>query len=125
MDKQPEALQIADDLEYSAHYSLVHTAVDELRRLHQYEIAYEIWSDKTHWVQETCESHELGMHRADVLKQRIDRLQQVNQELVEVAEMAAGIGIHTLPDRMKCRCSQCDMVNLARAILAKHKEQNG
>lgn len=34
MDKQPEALQIADDLEYSAHYSLVHTAVDELRRLH-------------------------------------------------------------------------------------------
>ena len=51
------------------------------------------------------------------------RLHQVNQELVEVAEMAAGIGLHTLPDRPKCGCSQCDMVNTARAVLAKLKEQ--
>ena len=35
MGKQPEALQIANDLEYSAHYPLVHTAAIELRRLHQ------------------------------------------------------------------------------------------
>jgi len=49
------------------------------------------------------------------------RLHEVNQELVEVAEMVAEIGIHTLPDRPKCRCTQCDMVNLAKAALAKAK----
>lgn len=56
------------------------------------------------------------------LAAELRRLHQVNQELVEVAEMAAGIGLHTLPDRPKCGCSQCDMVNAARAALAKLKE---
>ncbi len=81
MDKQPEALRLADVFD-AFDIPLDREAAAELRRLHQ-----------------------------------------VNQELVEVAEMAAGISIHTLPDRMKCRCSQCDMVNLARSILAKHKEK--
>jgi hypothetical protein len=31
-----------------------------------------VWLDKTEWVQETVKPHELGMHRADVLKQRIE-----------------------------------------------------
>ena len=35
MDKQPTALRIADLLEFSKHYSLVHIAAAELRRLHQ------------------------------------------------------------------------------------------
>ena len=37
-----------------------------------YKKALEVWLDKTEWVQETVKSHELGMHRADVLKQRIE-----------------------------------------------------
>lgn len=38
----------------------------------------EAWSEfdrKTQWVQDTAQPHELGMHRADVLRQRIERLQ--------------------------------------------------
>ena len=30
------------------------------------------WLDKTAWVQDTSQTHELGMHRADVLRQRIE-----------------------------------------------------
>jgi len=36
-----------------------------------YKKALEVWLDKTEWIQETVKPHELGMHRADVLKQRI------------------------------------------------------
>jgi hypothetical protein len=38
-----------------------------------YKKALEAWLDKTEWVQETVKPHELGMHRADVLKQRIEK----------------------------------------------------
>lgn len=37
-----------------------------------YKQAFDVWQDKTEWVQETAEWHELGMHRADVLRQRIE-----------------------------------------------------
>ena len=37
-----------------------------------YKKALEMWLDKTEWVQETVKPQELGMHRADVLKQRIE-----------------------------------------------------
>lgn len=36
-----------------------------------YKSAYEVWQDKTEWVQETAQPHELGMHRADVLAKRL------------------------------------------------------
>ena len=38
----------------------------------KYKKAYEIWQDKTEWVQETAQPRELGLHRADVLKMRIE-----------------------------------------------------
>jgi hypothetical protein len=48
-----------------------------------YKKALEVWLDKTEWVQETVKPHELGMHRADVLKQRIEEaLAQPEQEPV-------------------------------------------
>jgi hypothetical protein len=40
------------------------------------------WSDKTEWVQETAQPLELGMHRADVLKQRIENLNKAAQHPV-------------------------------------------
>ncbi len=46
----------------------------ERDRLQQFEAAYNEWHDKTEWVQETANAHELGKHRADVLKDRIDQL---------------------------------------------------
>lgn len=45
-----------------------------------YEKAYIAWQEKTEWVQETVKPHELGMHRADVLKQRIEALAQQSNE---------------------------------------------
>ena len=36
-----------------------------------YKAAYDEWQEKTEWVQQTATYDELGMHRADILKQRI------------------------------------------------------
>ncbi|WOB24763.1 MULTISPECIES: hypothetical protein [Xanthomonas] len=41
----------------------------------QYKAAYEEWMDKTEWVQKSATYKELGMHRADVLRVRIEALQ--------------------------------------------------
>lgn len=49
--------------------------VSLLREGHQAKEALQQWYDKTDWVQETCTPCELGMHRADVLRSRIDDLQ--------------------------------------------------
>ena len=48
-----------------------------------YKQAYLVWQEKTEWVQETAKPHELGMHRADVLKQRIDSVAQPEDKKCE------------------------------------------
>ncbi|KIQ21563.1 hypothetical protein [Xanthomonas campestris] len=40
-----------------------------------YKAAYDEWMDKTEWVQKSATVAELGMHRADVLRMRIEALQ--------------------------------------------------
>ena len=72
--EQPLALVLADHLERFRSFPDDLAAAAELRRLHQHELAHKEWLDKTEWVQETREAYELGMHRADALKRRIDRL---------------------------------------------------
>jgi flagellar hook-basal body complex protein FliE len=85
--EQPKALMLADALEatHPAVWPYGQEAAAELRRLHElYEQARDkavrmteandTWFEKTLWVQETAKPEELGMHRADVLAQRIDRL---------------------------------------------------
>jgi hypothetical protein len=54
------------------------------------------WSDKTDWVQETAQPLELGMHRADVLKQRIERL-KASIALDKKAENARELGLDYEP----------------------------
>lgn len=85
MTTQPEALRLADNLDYLVEigdYTRTATgAADALRRLHQHELAHKEWLDKTEWVQATSHYSELGMHRADVIKKRFDRLQDLNAEL--------------------------------------------
>lgn len=49
--------------------------------LRQYKLAYDEWQDKTEWVQETVTPKELGMHRADVLRERIFKLEAKLKEL--------------------------------------------
>ena len=66
-----------------------------------YKKALEVWLDKTEWVQETVKPHELGMHRADVLKQRIEEASpqrtwvgltyEEESELIRLAHNHAGI----------------------------------
>jgi hypothetical protein len=44
--------------------------------LEQYRKSWYEWSEKTDWVQETAEPKELGMHRADILRKRIEDLEK-------------------------------------------------
>jgi len=120
MNTQPDALALAKSIETYLEGKLPKLAAAELRRLHDYESAYEIWSEKTNWVQDSSQAHELGKHRADVLKDRIDRLHEVNQELVEALENVCNQllrrGIFTdpeHPDRLA--------LSAAHAALAKAK----
>jgi hypothetical protein len=47
--------------------------------------ALNAWHEKTDWVQETAQPMELGMHKADVLKQRIDNLNKAEQQAPDYA----------------------------------------
>jgi hypothetical protein len=83
-----------------------------------YKKALEVWLDKTEWVQETVKPHELGMHRADVLKQRIE----------EASPQRTWIGLtddEILSISADCAAShQHTDIHFARAIEAKLKEKN-
>ena len=46
-----------------------------LYKLEALKEAYNVWQDKTEWVQKTCKPSELGYHRADVLRMRIEALE--------------------------------------------------
>lgn len=43
-----------------------------------YKAAYYEFIEKTEWVQQTVQPHELGLHRADILKDRIKALESRN-----------------------------------------------
>ncbi|AJO79393.1 hypothetical protein [Pseudomonas sp. MRSN 12121] len=53
----------------------VFALTSENERLKSVEHAFFEWIEKTEWVQKTGHWSELGMHRADVLRKRIDQLQ--------------------------------------------------
>lgn len=60
----------------------------------KYKIAYNEWQDKTEWVQQTAKAKEFGMHRADVLRLRIEALEKENEELKgQVAKNNCTIGV--------------------------------
>lgn len=86
MSTHPEALRLAASLELCWGDSRIDEAAAELRRLHRVEEAFNEWIEKTAWVQQSARPGELGMHRADVLKARIDRLER---ELSDLAESVA------------------------------------
>lgn len=53
----------------------------ENNRLGQIEYAFSEWIEKTDWVQSTVQASELGRHRADVLRTRIDQVKAENEAL--------------------------------------------
>lgn len=77
------------------HQRITAAMAAEVERLRKFEAAYNEWQEKTDWVQETIKTHELGKHRADVLKDRLARwLERVNQPYdyadVEAAQQKDG-----------------------------------
>ena len=44
--------------------------------LEKYRESWYEWSEKTDWIQETATAKELGMHRADVMRKRIEDLEK-------------------------------------------------
>lgn len=55
-------------------------------RLGRIEQAFSEWIEKTEWVQESVQALELGRHRADVLRTRIDQFKAENETLRKDAE---------------------------------------
>ena len=47
-----------------------------LLELEKFREAWHEWSEKTDWIQETATAKELGMHRADVMRKRIEGLEK-------------------------------------------------
>jgi hypothetical protein len=127
-----EALRLAwDALQQIAHvsamdYEYQQWAVEAITAIKEalaesepnYKKALEAWLDKTEWVQETVKPHELGMHRADVLKQRIE----------EASPQRTWVGLteeEILSISADCAASHQHMdIHFARAIEAKLKEKN-
>ena len=66
---------------------LVGHSVNEV--VDKYKEAYLEYHHKTEWVQETGTAKEWGMHRADILRERIEALQEENAEL---KSRIAGLG---------------------------------
>lgn len=44
-----------------------------LAEVERYKVAWQEFNDRTEWVQQTAQPRELGKHRADVLRERIER----------------------------------------------------
>lgn len=76
-----EELTYQDRVEVAAEVSCQQA---EIRRLRQFEVAYKEWSDKTDWARIAAKSDELGKHIADVLRERIERKDELLRQALTV-----------------------------------------
>lgn len=108
--KQPEALRRAVAAAIRLAREGDHQAADVLRaqitriqvleaELYRYRAALNEWLDRTQWVQKTIQSNELGKHLADVLCERIEKLQAENATL-QAGYDAARLEIESLRARV-------------------------
>lgn len=101
-EKQPEALHLADCLDCGAQWPsfVPQEAANELRRQH---FALNEWFEKTEWVQKTVKPRELGMHRADIMRTRIESLQaELVAEAARTAKEKLRADQMTDQHRMQC-----------------------
>jgi hypothetical protein len=136
-----EALRLAwDALQQIAHvsamdYEYQQWAVEAITAIKEalaqpepnYKKALEVWLDKTEWVQETVKPHELGMHRADVLKQRIEEASPQRTWVVltdDEIEHAFKTNSVMVDNGNAYMVAGLRAVNIAQAIEAKLKEKN-
>ena len=47
------------------------------------------WLEKTEWIQETGHADELGMHRADAIRKRLQKIEAQRDALLELLDRAA------------------------------------
>ncbi|MBJ7371814.1 MAG: hypothetical protein JHD19_10250 [Pseudomonas sp.] len=67
---------IADaDFIAAANPAAVLALIAEIERLTPFQIVAATFLEKTEWVQTSAQPHELGQHRADILKARIEALE--------------------------------------------------
>lgn len=67
-----------------------------IQELERYKKAWEEWQEKTDWVQATSRPKELGMHRADVLKLRIQELESEAEYNARILGASAEKELHLL-----------------------------
>jgi hypothetical protein len=69
----------------------------------KYKAAFLEYDTKTQWMQDTVLPHELGHHRADVLRMRIEALERRINDAprTKIANYAAGLGTITISPDMK------------------------
>ena len=96
MNEQPEALRLA-------------------------ELANEIWQVKTQWVQDTAKPDELGMHRADVMRQRLEQAKVQRDALLEALRTLLSYAF-TLEMRLLDADGEHRAMQQARAAIAKAEE---
>ncbi len=69
---------VMSPLEYIDHlHNVLSAGPQEMRLLQEKAVAYDVWQEKTEWVQEqnhTFPISSLGKHRADVMREEIERL---------------------------------------------------
>lgn len=66
--------------------------------LQQHKEALAIWFEKTDWVQASPQPGELGMHRADALKARIERKNELLRQSLAALNLAYGYGTTLVDD---------------------------
>lgn len=84
-----------------------------INRSENTKAAYDTWQEKTEWVQETAVPRELGKHRADVLRERIENLK------LELADLKAAASREVAGRRGKTVVSNFkdeDIVRTAREM---------
>ena len=77
--------------------------IDSLER---YRHAYNEWSEKTEWVQETVQPKELGQHRADILRARIAELEALQAAPPAPAAVAVPGALHAALLRLETACDK-------------------
>ena len=126
MKEQPEALRLADLIQSRYGNDINDEAAAELRRLHaenerlqtRYEAcdkALRQWLDKTAWIQETGRGCELGMHRADAVRQRLSAVEAQRDALLEALKQSLEEAIY--PSKMLS-----DVYEKARAAIKSVEE---
>jgi predicted RNase H-like nuclease (RuvC/YqgF family) len=72
------------------HATLAQQLQAQAAEVEKYKVAFEEYDTRTQWVQDTAKPKELGMHRADVLRQRIEAAEAEVERLRDgLAELAS------------------------------------